>query len=358
MIEINGITTYNLSGSRFKKLEIQNSNSISEGIISKILLFKSLILKLTLIALIIKWFKKFNIFRRIWVIFNTIVMTIFGISLLDVYGISIIAKFYLEFVSILGNIINYLTHTHFYAVLSGLWASKVEIKEPSNVLGLGTNNKNATGSENSSKINDWFNKQEIVEDNSSNTKYYIIGALFLISCLAWYYYGDNIKNVADSGFDKIKGTFRRKPDSDGSGATNITQSSSENLSNNSWNDTLQNIWNKVKSKFSKNNQTTIDSDSLTPNTPAQIELINKSTKYPNADSPQLLASSSKLSPIAEVSEKSDSSTTWLGENAMDQYFSKDDTLDKGKGIDFTNLSKAELDRRLIEQISGQSDHKF
>jgi hypothetical protein len=37
-----------------KRLEIQNSNSITEGIISKLLLFKSLILKITLIAFIIK----------------------------------------------------------------------------------------------------------------------------------------------------------------------------------------------------------------------------------------------------------------------------------------------------------------
>jgi hypothetical protein len=36
------------------KLETKNSNSITEGIISNILLFKSLILKITLIAFIIK----------------------------------------------------------------------------------------------------------------------------------------------------------------------------------------------------------------------------------------------------------------------------------------------------------------
>jgi hypothetical protein len=37
-----------------KRLEIQNSNSNSEGIISKLLLFKSIILKITLFALLIK----------------------------------------------------------------------------------------------------------------------------------------------------------------------------------------------------------------------------------------------------------------------------------------------------------------
>jgi hypothetical protein len=340
--------------SRNKRLEIQNSNNtpFSQRIIDNLLLIKNMLLKITLFALLIKTFKKFSIFRRIWVIINTIVMTIFGISILDIYGFSVIANFYLEFISILGNIINYLTHTNFYTILSGLWATKVEIKEPSSILR--TNNKNATGSESSSKINDWFNKQEVVEDKSSNTKYYIIGALFLLSCLAWYYYGDNVKHIADNGIDKIKSSFSRKPGNDG----NISSTNIDNdLQNNSWSNTLQNIWNKVKSKFTRNNQPPSDPLSLTPNTPAQVELINKSTKFPNVESPHLLASSSKLSPIQEVSEKSSASTSWIGENAMDQYF-KDDNLDKGKAIDITNLTESEINRRILEQTTGSSLAKF
>jgi hypothetical protein len=219
---------------------------------------------------------------------------------------------------------------------------------------LGTNNTNATGSESSSKINDWINKQEVVEDKSSNTKYYIIGALFLLSCLAWYYYGDNVKNIADNGVDKIKSSFRRKPGNDGNiSSTNINN----DLQNNSWSNTLQNIWNKVKSKFTRNNQPPSDPLSLTPNTPAQVELINKSTKFPNVESPHLLASSSKLSPIQEVSEKSSPSISWIGENAMDQYF-KDENLDKGKAIDITNLTESEINRRILEQTTGSSLAKF
>lgn len=222
-------------------------------------------------------------------------------------------------------------------------------------------NKNATGNEKGSRVIERFKQiihpePEVIQENS-NTKYYIMGALFIISCLTWYYYGDNITPIFSSGIDKIKSSFRRKPDSDGSATTNITQNSSENLSNNSWNDTLWNIWSKIKSKFIRNNQTTIDPNSLTPNTPAQIEIINKSTKYSNVESPQLIASTSKLSPIPEVSEKSTPSTGWIGENAMDQYF-KDGDIDKGKSIDIINLTESEINRRILEQTTGSSIAKF
>ena len=50
-----------------------------------LLLFKSFILKITIIALIIKVFKKFSIFRIIWSFFNLILFSIFGISLIDIY---------------------------------------------------------------------------------------------------------------------------------------------------------------------------------------------------------------------------------------------------------------------------------
>jgi hypothetical protein len=78
-------------------------------------------------------------------------MSIFGISILDFYGISFIASFYAEITSILGNITGYLTNTHFYSILSGLFTQKVEVVETNNALR--TNNKSSTGSENGSKIN-------------------------------------------------------------------------------------------------------------------------------------------------------------------------------------------------------------
>jgi hypothetical protein len=43
---------------------------------------------------------------------------------------------------------------------------------------------------------------------------------------------------------------------------------------------------------------------------------------------------------------------------MDQFFSKEDALDKGKGVDVTNLSQSEINRRIMEQVTGESLQKF
>jgi hypothetical protein len=57
--------------SKFKKLESKNSNNSSNiktyffKILSFILLFKNFLIKITLISLIIKYFKRFTILRRL-----------------------------------------------------------------------------------------------------------------------------------------------------------------------------------------------------------------------------------------------------------------------------------------------------
>jgi uncharacterized UPF0160 family protein len=43
---------------------------------------------------------------------------------------------------------------------------------------------------------------------------------------------------------------------------------------------------------------------------------------------------------------------------MEQYFTPDNTLDKGKAIDVTNLSQTEINRRILEQVTGESIQKF
>jgi len=90
-------------------------------------------------------------------------MTIFGISILDFYGLSFIASFYTEFTSLLGNMVNYLTNTHFYTVLSGLFTSKIEVVQPTKeILGVRTIDSNSTtietGNETSFKNNSKINR--------------------------------------------------------------------------------------------------------------------------------------------------------------------------------------------------------
>jgi hypothetical protein len=176
-------------------------------------------------------------------------MTIFGISILDLYGISFLASFYTEFITVLGNIINYLTNTHFYTTLFGLSNYKADIIEKS-----GGN----------IKVVYWFkpeiNQKENQLDENNSNKYYIIAGMFVLSCLVWYYYGDTLNPMVTSGFNKIKNVIRR-PDPDNNW---------ENEPNNIWSESCQNIINKVKSIFRRS------SDNNTPpeNNTNNIELIN------------------------------------------------------------------------------------
>jgi len=45
---------------------------------------------------------------------------------MDLYGLSFISAFYVEIISITGNIVNYLTNTKFYFYLSNLLGYKTE----------------------------------------------------------------------------------------------------------------------------------------------------------------------------------------------------------------------------------------
>ena len=82
--------------SKFKTLENKNSNkSFSQLIINSLLLYKSLILKLTLITLIIKWIKKYSLVRKLWHIFSLISSTLLGFSLIDIYGFDFFFVFFI-----------------------------------------------------------------------------------------------------------------------------------------------------------------------------------------------------------------------------------------------------------------------
>jgi len=53
-------------------------------------------------------------------------MSIFGISMLDLYGLSIISAFITEITSISANVINYLTNTKFYSIISNYLSYKMK----------------------------------------------------------------------------------------------------------------------------------------------------------------------------------------------------------------------------------------
>jgi hypothetical protein len=80
-----------------------------------LLSLKSILLKFTLIAAIFKLFKRFSIFNRIWGIFNTIIISIFGIYLIDFYEIEVLSNIIHKLMDIFSN---------FYESLTGLFSKK------------------------------------------------------------------------------------------------------------------------------------------------------------------------------------------------------------------------------------------
>jgi hypothetical protein len=58
-----------------------------------ILVFKNILIKLSFIGIFIQLFKKFKIFRTLWVMLNSIVMTIFGISMIENFSFDFISNF-------------------------------------------------------------------------------------------------------------------------------------------------------------------------------------------------------------------------------------------------------------------------
>jgi hypothetical protein len=179
-----------------------------------IMIFKNILLKLTFISLIVQIFKKYKIFRTLWKIINTIVMSIFGISLLDNFGIEFINNFLIELKIITGNIINYLSNTNFYLYLTKLFSSEEEFSsrgrsKSENSYGIykeSSSNESKVGQgEGNSKISEWLKPEEKFEDKIENEisktnyiKYFLIGGtIIIISSLGWVYW-DEVKSTSQS----------------------------------------------------------------------------------------------------------------------------------------------------------------
>ena len=201
-----------------RKSVIAQTKTYFLQLIDLVLVFKSILIKLTLISFFIQIFKIYKIFRRIWVIFNTIVMSIFGISLLDNFGFEFFTNFIREVKFILGNTVDYFTNTHFYKYLSNIFSNKEEIPtsehtntneksilrqdiklKTENVEGIRENNRN-------SKISEWLkpesdfnqeNKVDKVEENSKSTykKYIVISGIIIVTSLSWYYFPEIKENA-------------------------------------------------------------------------------------------------------------------------------------------------------------------
>ena len=236
--------------SKFKELKQNNSKTNPNSILIKfnskiwklLSIFKNIIAKLTLISFFIQIFRKYKIFRKLWLMLNTIVMSIFGISLLDNLGFEFLSNFFKEMKIITWNVVDYFSHTHFYNYLTELFSNKPS-NETTNKNGsiISENKRETIGSEQSidksktnSKISDWlkpeYNIKEINDDinNNSYKKYYIIAGVVIASSLIWIYQ-DEIYIGAISLYDWFN-SFRSGPGNGGGGDTdNNTTPTSTNF---------------------------------------------------------------------------------------------------------------------------------
>nr|AWB36250.1 hypothetical protein [Lactarius sp. (in: basidiomycete fungi)] len=183
---------------KFKQLQDESNNS---GLLAKLLLFKSLLLKITLIALLIKTFRKYSMLRKCFMVLNMIVLSIFGISLMDIYGLSFLA-----------GIIETIRSTYVYSWFAGLLASK-EIETPSRLKQI---NPTSATNEKGSGLTEGFKRLIIKEEPQIEedtpiykNKWAIIAVIWLLSGLGWWYFGDNIKDYFfKPSDDDIRRTFR------------------------------------------------------------------------------------------------------------------------------------------------------
>jgi hypothetical protein len=228
--------------SKFKKLEVKNSSNskditIWNKIVESILLLKGLIIKITIISLLIKIFKKYTFITKILRFANWIILSIFGISMIDNFEISFITNFFKEIKMITYSIVSYFSGTHFYSFISSLFSTKedisnqgkISIREKPIYSEHSKIESKISESKGSSKISEWLKpeKEEIKEEESSNTKYYIIAGIIIFACLAWYY-SDEIRPGTESLFE----WFRSFRPTSGDSPTNIT---ADNRVNNTMN---------------------------------------------------------------------------------------------------------------------------
>lgn len=215
-----------------------NNQTLSKLIITTLFNFKSILIKITLIAFIIRWIKKYSLIAKIWHIFNIISSFLLGFSLIDIYYWDVITwikdtsifKWYAEL---------------FYKVDSPKENRPVEFQE--NMIkrsiedangvqktidkdnwSINRNIKEKIIGNNEVLTNDELNKLDNqVETNYS--KYLIIATGIVITASICYYYSDEIRTGAVSLIDWINSFRAGTGDSAGSGSNSSATPTSPNI---------------------------------------------------------------------------------------------------------------------------------
>lgn len=222
-----------------------NNKSTLIKIVEFIIFLKNWIIRLTLIALIIKWFKNYSLFRKTFHIFSWIASTLLGISLIDIYSLDVITWIKET------NIYNWIYDLFYSKENSSIIKSIKEVKANKEVKKEDTEfqfpktiTSKTDGNEKTHvTLSEWFNRdinKEVITDDSlidkikDNSKnIIIISGVVIISGLSYYYFNE-IKDGFGTSINWIK-NYLFGPSSDpGTNASNSdilnsTQSSRDNL---------------------------------------------------------------------------------------------------------------------------------
>ena len=207
---------------KLKDLQINNKKLIDNSpnksksikIVEFIIFFKNWIIRLTLIALLIKWLKNYSLFRKFYHIFSWIASTLFGATLIDVYSL---------------DIINWVKETNIYKWIYDLLNFKEiiepvkEVKSTKEIKTIkedsefrfpkGITNKTNEDQKRHVTLSEWFNRDinkgvikddslfDKIKDNSKNIL--IISGVVIVSGFSWYYFPE-IKNGVGTSIEWIK----------------------------------------------------------------------------------------------------------------------------------------------------------
>ena len=292
-----------------------SKDSIFNNLMTLLLMIKSFLLKITLIAFLFRIFKKYNIFRKIFAIINTILFSIFGFSLIDFYEIDVLSKYFHKIMDIFAN---------FHSSILDLFGKKIEkvdLPTKNEILrgisketnGIQANNENSKGIIERYKkiihgeeIKPEVITPEVIQEEKTpyyKNKYVIIAGLLMLSGITWYFY-DDIKPFGTSILAWInisRSWSNSDPDDSNENISRNNQSNNKSLKDRVW----EKIYGKPKD----------GGDNIPP-----IKPSNTSNTSIGLD------------------EK-------LKTSNLEQYYPE---ISKGKGIDLNNYSLSELERRGIK----------
>lgn len=321
--------------SKFKNLENNNSNNnpnntnIFSKIIKSILLFKSIILKLTLITFLVRWIKKYSLIQKIWHVFNLIASTLVGFSLFDIYSY---------------DVIEWIKSTQIYNYIYEFFNYKPPVDE--NIIeerpmkDFKTTNRSQTITE--SKIRDsegnsrnsWnyreFNEQEI--ENNTNYIKIAIASIIIIGCFCWFY-SDEIT----TGYMAFKDWWNSRGNNDPGTGSNVSITPTQDSIN------RDSIQDRIKSKI-RNYEITNQN---------QIELIDNTQNIAgpsNLDKGKGVLTSPSLEDLNNKAKESWADFSKQSESGLNSPTSSTSSTETITQNSFTSSSEILVDRNFEKTV--------